>query len=64
MNRVFGKKKAPGPPPPSLDDASSGLGGRMETMDGKIAAVSKSSKGLYEICATTFAHSSSSASKV
>ena len=52
MNRVFGKKKAPGPPPPSLDDASSGLGGRMETMDGKIAAVRKSSKGLYDaICA-------------
>lgn len=66
MNRVFGKKKAPGPPPPSLDDASSGLGGRMETMDGKIAAVSKSSKGLfwYYMRATTFAHSSSSASKV
>jgi charged multivesicular body protein 5 len=38
MNRVFGKKKAPGPPPPSLDDASSGLGGRIETMDAKIAA--------------------------
>jgi hypothetical protein len=34
MNRVFGKKKAPGPPPPSLDEASAGLGGRMENMDG------------------------------
>jgi hypothetical protein len=34
MNRVFGKKKAPGPPPPSLDEASAGLGERVENMDG------------------------------
>ena len=25
MNRVFGRKKAPGPPPPSLGEASQGV---------------------------------------
>ena len=35
MRRVFGKKKEEGPAP-SLDDASSGLGGRIEGMDKKI----------------------------
>jgi charged multivesicular body protein 5 len=44
MNRVFGKKKAPGPPPPSLDDASAGLGGRITTMDSKIEACEKELK--------------------
>ena len=35
MNRVFGRKKAPGPPPPSLDEASSSVGQHMNSMDGK-----------------------------
>jgi hypothetical protein len=39
MNRVFGKKKAPGPPPPSLGEASLGVGGHMNSMDGKKAFV-------------------------
>lgn len=36
MNRVFGKKKAPGPPPPSLGDASAGIGNNIEGMDGEV----------------------------
>jgi charged multivesicular body protein 5 len=36
MNRVFGKKKSTGPAP-SLDEASAGLGNRIEGMDQKIA---------------------------
>ncbi len=35
MNRVFGRKKAPGPPPPSLGEASSSVGQHMNSMDGK-----------------------------
>lgn len=35
MNRVFGRKKAPGPPAPSLDEASGSVGNHMESMDGK-----------------------------
>ncbi len=35
LNRVFGKKKAPGPPPPSLGEASSSVGQHMNSMDGK-----------------------------
>ena len=38
MNRVFGKKKQAAPAP-SLDDASSGLGGRLDEMDKKIAGL-------------------------
>ncbi len=38
MNRVFGKKKQAAPAP-SLDDASSGLGGRVDEMDKKISAL-------------------------
>jgi charged multivesicular body protein 5 len=38
MNRVFGKKKKAGPAP-SLDDASSGLGGRVGEMDKKLAGL-------------------------
>jgi charged multivesicular body protein 5 len=38
MRRVFGKKKEEGPAP-SLEDASSGLGGRIEGMDKKIAGL-------------------------
>ena len=36
MNRIFGKTKDPGPPPPSLGEASEGLGKRTEHVDGKI----------------------------
>ncbi len=38
MNRVFGRKKAPGPPPPSLGEASSSVGQHMNSMDGKAEA--------------------------
>ena len=38
MNRVFGKKKQKAPAP-SLGQASSGLGGRMDEMDKKIAGL-------------------------
>ncbi|KAL3795222.1 hypothetical protein HJC23_008307 [Cyclotella cryptica] len=44
MNRVFGKKKAPGPPPPSLGDASSGVGSQIEGLDAKIAQLDKELK--------------------
>lgn len=44
MNRVFGKKKAPGPPPPSLDHASAGIGGRIDNMDAKIDSLDKELK--------------------
>jgi charged multivesicular body protein 5 len=43
MHRVFGKKKA-APPPPSLDNASSGIGGRISTMDEKILGLEKELK--------------------
>jgi hypothetical protein len=36
MNRVFGRKKAPGPPPPSLGEASAGVGNHIEGMDGAL----------------------------
>ena len=38
MNRVFGKKKKQAPAP-SLEDAASGLGSRVESMDAKIAGL-------------------------
>jgi hypothetical protein len=38
MRRVFGNKKAAAPAP-SLDDASSGIGGRIDGMDTKIAGL-------------------------
>lgn len=43
MNRVFGKKKASKPtaPAPSLTDASTGMSGRMQAMDVKIAELDK-----------------------
>eukprot|EP00934_Nitzschia_sp_Nitz4_P006634 Nitzschia sp. Nitz4//scaffold46_size129759//88183//88839//NITZ4_003515-RA/size129759-processed-gene-0.145-mRNA-1//1//CDS//3329552637//6624//frame0 len=44
MNRVFGKKKQAAPAP-SLTDASSGLGGRMEEMDKKIAGLESELRG-------------------
>lgn len=44
MNRVFGKKKNAAPAP-SLDDASAGLGGRVEGMDQKIAGLELELKG-------------------
>ena len=39
MNRVFGKKKASGPPAPSLSEASSGVGNQMENLDGTLCLV-------------------------
>jgi charged multivesicular body protein 5 len=44
MNRVFGKKKAPGPPPPSLNDASSGVSSQIDTLDGRISQLDKELK--------------------
>lgn len=45
MNRVFGKKKTTvAPPAPSLQDASSGVGGRVEAIDAKIASLDKELK--------------------
>lgn len=41
MKRVFGKKKAPGPPPPTLNEASDNLGKRTNHLDNKIAALDK-----------------------
>mmetsp|Transcript_27274 Transcript_27274/g.41248 ORF Transcript_27274/g.41248 Transcript_27274/m.41248 type:complete len:221 (+) Transcript_27274:167-829(+) len=41
MNRIFGKKKAAGPPPPSLQEASNGIGSRVEGMDAKINELEK-----------------------
>lgn len=43
MNRVFGKKKAAAPAP-SLDDASAGLGSRIDGMDAKIEGCEKELK--------------------
>jgi charged multivesicular body protein 5 len=40
MRRVFGKKKAEAPAP-SLEDASSGIGGRVDSMDAKIEGLEK-----------------------
>ena len=45
MNRVFGKKKAPGPPAPTLAEASEGMDGRVGGIDGKIASLDKELKG-------------------
>mmetsp|Transcript_21618 Transcript_21618/g.36727 ORF Transcript_21618/g.36727 Transcript_21618/m.36727 type:complete len:231 (-) Transcript_21618:227-919(-) len=53
MNRVFGRKKAPGPPPPSLGEASQGVGGRMESIDVKIAQLDKELKVYREKLKTT-----------
>lgn len=53
MNRVFGKKKAPGPPPPSLGDASSGVGNQMDSMDAKIAQLDKELKAYRDKLKTT-----------
>merc|ERR1719232_1035494 len=53
MNRVFGRKKAPGPPPPSLGDASSGVGNQMASMDAKITQLDKELKGYRDKLKTT-----------
>ncbi len=45
MKRVFGKKKAPGPPPPTLNEASDNLGKRTSHLDSKIAALDKDLAG-------------------
>jgi len=48
MKRVFGKKKAAGPPPPSLSDASAGLGNRAEQIETKISSLDKELRGYRE----------------
>jgi hypothetical protein len=50
MNRVFGKKKAPGPPPPSLGEASAGVGGHIEGMDGEFTQAMNRSVTLFLQC--------------
>ena len=40
MHRLFGKKKDE-PPPPSLDEATSGIGARIKALDVKIAGLNK-----------------------
>mmetsp|Transcript_3781 Transcript_3781/g.5158 ORF Transcript_3781/g.5158 Transcript_3781/m.5158 type:complete len:216 (+) Transcript_3781:89-736(+) len=44
MNRVFGKKKAKGPPAPSLSEASTSVGGRVDDLDSKILSLEKELK--------------------
>mmetsp|Transcript_43201 Transcript_43201/g.49032 ORF Transcript_43201/g.49032 Transcript_43201/m.49032 type:complete len:220 (+) Transcript_43201:116-775(+) len=44
MNRIFGKKKEAGPSPPSLQEASTGIGNRVEAMDVKINQLEKELK--------------------
>eukprot|EP00567_Pseudictyota_dubia_P000190 CAMPEP_0197465090 /NCGR_PEP_ID=MMETSP1175-20131217/64359_1 /TAXON_ID=1003142 /ORGANISM="Triceratium dubium, Strain CCMP147" /LENGTH=224 /DNA_ID=CAMNT_0043001095 /DNA_START=548 /DNA_END=1222 /DNA_ORIENTATION=- len=53
MKRVFGKKKAAGPPPPSLADASGGIGKRMDGIDEKIAGLDKELKAYKDKLKTT-----------
>jgi charged multivesicular body protein 5 len=48
MNRVFGKKRAPGPPPPSLTEASTGVGNQMDSLDAKISQLDKELKSYRE----------------
>jgi len=48
MNRVFGKKRAPGAPPPSLTEASTGVGNQMDSLDAKIAQLDKELKSYRE----------------
>jgi len=45
MKRVFGKKKAPGPPPKTLEQASAGLGTRSDGLDVKIAGLERELNG-------------------
>mmetsp|Transcript_8153 Transcript_8153/g.14752 ORF Transcript_8153/g.14752 Transcript_8153/m.14752 type:complete len:231 (-) Transcript_8153:1265-1957(-) len=53
MNRVFGRKKAPGPPAPTLGEASSGVSGQMDSMDAKILSLDKELKGYRDKLKTT-----------
>lgn len=55
MNRVFGKKKASGPKPPTptLMEASAGVGGQLGVMDGKIGMLEKELKGYKDKLKTT-----------
>lgn len=45
MNRVFGKKKAPGPPAPGLDQVSGGMGGRLSDLETKIGKLDAELRG-------------------
>uniref|UniRef100_A0A7S2HYY0 Charged multivesicular body protein 5 n=2 Tax=Helicotheca tamesis TaxID=374047 RepID=A0A7S2HYY0_9STRA len=53
MNRVFGKKKAPGPPPPTLHEASESMDKRVDHLDVKIAQLEKELKGYRDKMKTT-----------
>lgn len=53
MKRVFGKKKAPGPPAPSLGDASASVGKRADHIETKIAALDKELNGYKQKLKTT-----------
>ena len=44
MNRVFGKKKAPGPPPPALGEVSGTMGAQIDNIESKISKLDKELK--------------------
>ena len=53
MKRVFGQKKAPGPPPPTLSDASSSIGKRVDDLDVKISKLDDELRGYKQKLKTT-----------
>ncbi len=53
MKRVFGKKKAAGPPPPSLDEASGAVGKRADNIESKISSLDKELNGYKQKLKTT-----------
>lgn len=53
MKRVFGQKKAPGPPPPSLSEASSSIGKRVDDLDFKISKLDEELRGYKQKLQTT-----------
>lgn len=48
MNRVFGKKKAPGPPAPGLDQVSGNMGSRLGDIETKIGKLETELRGYRE----------------
>lgn len=50
MNRVFGKKKTQGPPPPSLGEASAGVGNHIDGMDGTFQHSTEESSHASRLC--------------
>lgn len=53
MRRVFGKKKAKGPPAPSLEEASGAVGKRADNIETKIASLDKELNGYKQKLKTT-----------